>query len=237
MEQETEIQRQYYKITAEQYGALHMQPDDEHYFALSWLASIIEHFGYRSLLDVGSGTGRAISYFSDRLPGLEVLGIEPSAELRDIGYRRGIAREVLVEGNALDLQYPDGAFDVVCEFGVLHHIRNPGRAVSEMLRVARKAVFVSDDNHYGSGSPAMRMVKQALAAVGMWGPAYRLKTGGKGFRVTESDGLAYPYSVFDDFRLIRRRCAAVHVMNTRDGGISPYRSAGNIALLGIKRPE
>jgi SAM-dependent methyltransferase len=44
--------------------------------------------------------------------------------------------------DAEDLTYADGAFDLVAVSGGLHHCRSPHRALLEMYRVAREAVFV-----------------------------------------------------------------------------------------------
>ena len=44
--------------------------------------------------------------------------------------------------DAEDLSYDDGVFDLVAVSGGLHHCRSPHRALLEMYRVARKAVFV-----------------------------------------------------------------------------------------------
>ena len=101
-------------------------------------------------------------------PGLKVLGVELSAELREVGYSKGISREELVDGDAQRLAFPDGAFDLGCEFAGLHHIPSPHLAVQEMLRVARRAVFISDSNSFGQGSPMSRLAKQTIRAFGLW---------------------------------------------------------------------
>ncbi len=232
--EEIEIQRRYYKDTAEQYSNMHIQADDEHYFALSLLSAMLEHYELNSVLDIGSGTGRAISYLIKKQPSLNIVGIEPSKELREIGYHNGISKSILIDGDATNLPYPDGTFDVVCEFGVLHHIKDPAKAISEMLRVSKSAIFISDDNHFGAGSLMLRTVKQLLAAVGLWGSAYWLKSLGKGYRISEGDGLSYPYSVFDNYKMIKEKCRHIHIMNTKNGSVNLYRTAGHIALFGIK---
>lgn len=232
--EEVSIQRKYYAETAERYDAMHVAQDDEHYFALAVLAGLIEHLEVRSILDVGSGTGRGLAYLKRRCPDVRVVGIEPVAELREVGHRAGIPEADLVDGDATRMQFADGAFDAVCAFGVLHHIRHPGRAIDEMLRVARKAVFISDGNNFGQGGALSRLVKQAINAVHLWPLANLVKTGGKGYQITEGDGLAYSYSVFTDFDRIRRKCRAVHLINTTPGGKNAYRSASHVAVLGIK---
>jgi SAM-dependent methyltransferase len=44
--------------------------------------------------------------------------------------------------DAEDLSYGDGSFELVAVSGGLHHCRSPHRALLEMYRVARRAVFV-----------------------------------------------------------------------------------------------
>lgn len=234
-QKEALLQQQYYTQTAESYDEMHVHSDDEHFFALGLLIASIDHFGFESVLDVGAGTGRALSYIKERKPGIRAIGVEPVRALREVGYRRGILRGNLIEGNALDLEFNDGDFDVVCEFGVLHHTKEPSRAISEMLRVAKKAIFVSDSNNFGQGSLLGRALKQLLNALRLWSVADFIKTGGRGYTISEGDGLAYSYSVFNNYSQIRNQCKSVHILNTQDGYINPYRTAGHVALLGIKK--
>lgn len=227
------IQREYYARTAADYDDMHLG-DEEHRLALGIMLAWMDHLGVRSVLDIGSGTGRALRHLKKVRPATRVLGIEPVAELREVGHRHGIAPSELVDGDATKLPYADGEFDLVCEFGVLHHIRDPRAAVSEMLRVSRKAILVSDSNNFGQGGLLSRSFKQALDALGLWPLADRIKTRGKGYTVSEGDGLAYSYSVFNNYAQIRRACRSVHVMNTTPGGVNPYRSASHVVLLGIR---
>jgi len=103
-----------------------------------------------------------------------------------------------------------------------------------MLRVSRIAVFLSDSNNFGQGSFPSRAVKQTIRALGLWRFADRIKTRGKGYTISEGDGLAYSYSVFNNFEQIQEQCKVVHLLNTRDGQINPYRTASHVALLGVK---
>jgi len=49
------------------------------------------------------------------------------------------------EGDAENLPFPDNSFDIVTAWSVLEHLTNPFIGLSEMIRVARKAVLVSTD--------------------------------------------------------------------------------------------
>ena len=231
---EVALQRDYYARTAAAYEGLHVASDDEHFLALAWLVGLIQHHGYRSVLDIGSGTGRALHYLKAKLPHLTVLGIEPSAELRSAGHAAGLSAAELVEGDATRLAWPDNSFDVVCEFGVLHHVREPRRVIGEMLRVSRSGLFISDDNHFACGSPANRFTKRCLRSVGLWNAAYWARTGGKGYRISEGDGLSYAYSVFDDLPFIRERSESLQLASTRGDQADLYASAPHVALFARK---
>ncbi len=233
---EFQLQQDYYARTADAYDEAHNRGEHEHDFALTFLLSHMRAERALSLLDIGSGTGRAIQRVRSELPDVRVVGVEPSAALRTVGYdRHGIGPSELVDGNALDLQFANKAFDVVSALGALHHIRTPARAIREMLRVARKAIFISDSNNFGQGSYAARTAKQLLNALGLWPLVVRLKTTGKLYHSSEGDGIYYSYSVFNDYRLIRASCTRVYVVNSKgEPAINMYREASHVALLGLK---
>jgi ubiquinone/menaquinone biosynthesis C-methylase UbiE len=228
------IQRDYYRDTATDYDRRHVSADDEHAFALAFMISAIKFFGIRSVLDVGSGTGRALLVLRSADPTLTIVGIEPSSELRARGHAKGLTAQQLMEGDGQALAFADGTFDLVCAFGVLHHVPHPRKVVGEMLRVARRAVFISDANNFGQGQPMVRLAKQAIHALRLWPLANFIKTRGKGYAISDGDGLFYSYSVFDDYPQITAQCAHVHLLNTSESGPNIYRSASHVAMLGLK---
>lgn len=231
---EVTLQRDYYKRTSSHYDEMHVNAQGEHDFALAFMLSSIRFLDIHSLLDIGSGTGRALLTLKDTFPELRLSGIEPSPELREIGYCKGLSQNELTDGDAQALAYADRSFDLVCEFGVLHHVPHPTKAVSEMLRVASKAIFISDSNNFGQGGLIARTVKQTLSSLRLWPLADFIKTRGKGYLISEGDGLAYSYSVFSNYEQISAACKSVHVLNTVPAGPNPYRTASHVALLGIK---
>ena len=235
MTAEERIQRDYYASTAASYDAMHVNKKDEQYFALAFLAGMLEYFEVQSVLEIGAGTGRALLYIKSARSGVEVCGIEPVPELREIARSKGLSAQEIRPGNAMNLEFEDSHFDVVCAFGVLHHIKHPDRVVGEMLRVAKKAIFISDSNNFGQGRWLCRTVKQALHATGTWKIVNFLKTRGRGYSITEGDGLAYSYSVFSDYARIRAQCDTIHLVNTGQASPNLYRTAGHLALLGIKK--
>lgn len=224
------LQRSYYVKAASHYEEAH----DEHRLAFAFMCSVFPLLDIRSVLDVGAGTGRAILQLKQSFPYLHVVGVEPSDEMRAIGYGKGLGGADLVPGDALALPYADNAFDLVCEMAVLHHVAEPSRAVAEMLRVARRAIFISDSNNFGQGRFVVRLIKHGLRALGLWPVANLIKTRGRGYSSSEGDGVYYSYSVFSDLPQIRAACRLVHVLNVKGNGRSPFWSAPTVAILGIK---
>tara|TARA_B110000208_G_C11616945_1_gene375738 strand:- start:63 stop:779 length:717 start_codon:yes stop_codon:yes gene_type:complete len=229
------IQEEYYKKTADSYNNSHCgNNDSEHNLALHQLFGLIDFLEVKSILDVGSGTGRVISFFKNKNSAIKVIGIEPVKELRKVGYEQGISENDLIDGSGLGINFPDNSFDLVCEFGVLHHVKDNKKMVDEMLRVSKKAIFISDTNNFGSGSFVSRSLKQILNFLRLWNLFSFIRTKGKMYMISEGDGLFYSYSVFNNYSQIKKKCKSIHIFNTKDGSVNLYKTASHISLLGIK---
>jgi len=228
-------QEDYYKQTAQAYDSMHLAGnDEEHDFALSWLAGIVDYYSVQTMLDVGSGTGRAIRSLNIKKPDLAIIGIEPVDEMRRIGHKNGIPKNLLINGDATCLEFANNEFDMCCAFGTLHHIKNPTKAIEEMLRVSKIGIFISDSNNFGQGNSFVRPIKHALNRLSLWKAFDFFATAGKGYKYSKEDGVFYSYSVFNDFKLIRKNCSSIHLMNTKNAGKNLYKTASHIALLGLK---
>jgi SAM-dependent methyltransferase len=234
-EDEVSLQRKYYADNAAKYDAMQISEHDEHQLALAILSAMIDYHRIKSVLDVGSGTGRALRYLKARHPGVRFVGIEPVEALRQIGHDAGLSPEELKDGDVRSLVFADGEFDLVCEFAVLHHVPQPTRAVAEMLRVARKAIFISDANNFGQGGRLARYLKQTINALGLWRPFDWLRTRGRGYHISAGDGLFYSYSAYNNYGQLRAACRTIHQFNTVDAGISLVGSAPHVVLFGIKK--
>jgi ubiquinone/menaquinone biosynthesis C-methylase UbiE len=230
------IQSEYYKQTAGSYDNAHLAcgTDDEHKLALFFVSSIIKLYSIRSILDVGAGTGRSLEFLLNEHPNLKIIGIEPVKELREQGYTKGISKSILIEGDGNKINFATGEFDLVCEFGVLHHVSKPHLMVSEMLRVSKQCIFISDSNNFGQGNLVSRWMKQIINLFGAWTLFNLIKTKGKRYQISEGDGVFYSYSVFNNYLQIKNHCRKIHLLNTKDGGRNLYRTASQVALLGIK---
>src|SRR3989442_350042 len=112
-----ERQRAYYQKKAPHYDEAHLHDQDEHFFALAALQGFIGFVGVKSILDVGAGTGRSLHYWKEHVPGCRVVGVEPSADLREMGYQKGISKNDLIEGDGGKLPFESGEIDLVTCFG------------------------------------------------------------------------------------------------------------------------
>jgi len=198
-----DLQRRYYTETAEQYESMHAMESAADPASLKFVAPLLAAAGISSLLEVGTANGRGLRNLKDAFPCAFVCGLDPVAALLNqagpLGHRVGAS---LVQGSGEALPFPDASFDAVCEFSTLHHVPNPVLVIKEMLRVARKVVLVADSNRFGQGPMLARWLKLALYKAGLWNTFNFVRTRGKRYMLTDGDGLAYSYSVYDSYGLI-----------------------------------
>ena len=95
----------------------------------------------RTVLDVGTGTGRAAIALARR--GAIVTGVDASREMLSVAERRAQEAGVgvtFVQGDAHALEFVDGSFDAVVCLRVLMHTPDWRRSLGELCRVARRRV-------------------------------------------------------------------------------------------------
>jgi SAM-dependent methyltransferase len=223
-----QIQREAYTEAAASYDRDFVHEGDPHSVALGLISALISGYGYESVLDVGSGTGRAVRYMLVRHEGLDVRGVEPVRALIDQAESAGVPAGAIVEGSGESLPFADGSFDVVCELGVLHHVPNPEDLIAEMTRVARRAIFLSDENRFGRGRRAARLARFGLWHTKLWPLAFRIRHRGRRYvHNPEDGGVAYSYSVYDSVRQLNDWAERVFVVPT-----APARASLGHPLLG-----
>ncbi|MDP9764673.1 bifunctional demethylmenaquinone methyltransferase/2-methoxy-6-polyprenyl-1,4-benzoquinol methylase UbiE [Deinococcus enclensis] len=90
------------------------------------------------ILDVATGTGDFALELKTRAPHAQVVGSDFVPEMLEIARGKAAARHLdiqLEQGDALNLPYPDGSFDVVtCSFG-FRNFADYARGLAEMWRV------------------------------------------------------------------------------------------------------
>ena len=93
----------------------------------------------RSLLDLGTGTGRMLELFAGSIE--RGLGIDLSLDMLAFARARldrtGLKNCSVRQGNIYDLPLPRDSFDAVIIHQVLHFLDDGGRAVAEAARVLR----------------------------------------------------------------------------------------------------
>jgi ubiquinone/menaquinone biosynthesis C-methylase UbiE len=93
----------------------------------------------RSLLDLGTGTGRMLELFGphiERGVGFD-LSVDMLASARARLDRRGLRHCSVRQGNIYDLALPNDSFDAVVIHQVLHFLDDGARAIVEAARVLR----------------------------------------------------------------------------------------------------
>jgi ubiquinone/menaquinone biosynthesis C-methylase UbiE len=239
MIEESEVtQRKRFSESACYYDARHVHKNDQHYVALEYILGFIKNLNISNVLDVGCGTGRGIKYLIEK--GILVKGIEPAFGMLEQAVKKNkLPRASLICASGDKLPFEDNVFDAVCEFGVLHHVENPDDVIKEMMRVAKKAVFVSDCNRFGQGNTFLRLTKFLLYKAKLWDFVNFVKNCGKKYHY-EDDVLAYSYSIFDSYKIFAKWADRViliptdPVMNHNLSWLNPLFTSGQILLCAIK---
>jgi 2-polyprenyl-3-methyl-5-hydroxy-6-metoxy-1,4-benzoquinol methylase len=219
------IQSEYYRRTAATYDETHVHEGDGYAEALEHIARLLPGLGVRTILDTGCGTGRGLRFFRERFPEIKVQGNDPSADVLKVAHERhGIPAASLIHADTLALTDAPGSYDVVTEFGILHHVPRPSAIIAKMLELAGKAIFISDSNYLGQGSWPKRFVKLALTETGLWKPLKYVAQGFKPWSYLQGDGVIYSYSVFSDLPMIEEACKQVWIMPIGEGaqGAMPW---------------
>ena len=91
------------------------------------------------LLDVGTGTGRVLEIFADRID--HGLGLDLSNQMLDLARSRldqlGLRNCAVRQGNAYDLGVAAGSVDVGVLHHVLHFLDDPAASIAEVARTLR----------------------------------------------------------------------------------------------------
>lgn len=235
----TQVQRRYYTETAAQYESMHEHEGSGDEMASRLVNAMLAAMDVHSILDVGAATGRGLRQLRGAFPGAHICGIEPVSALLQQAVKLGNdSCGSLLCGSGEHLPFADASFDAVCEFSMLHHVPRPERVVAEMLRVARKAVVICDCNRFGQGPRLMRLIKLALYKTHLWPAVNFAKTRGKGYLITEGDGLAYSYSAYDSFDQVARWAERVVVLpgsaDRAAGWAHPLLTSSHVILCGLR---
>jgi SAM-dependent methyltransferase len=100
------------------------------------------------VLDVGFGLGYGLNILAIKASEVSGVDVDPKAleycRSRIQGRNPRLGQLTVYDGYNLD--FPDGAFDVLTCVDVLEHVEDYDRFLDELLRVSRKGVFISTPN-------------------------------------------------------------------------------------------
>jgi 2-polyprenyl-3-methyl-5-hydroxy-6-metoxy-1,4-benzoquinol methylase len=120
--------------------------------ALRRLVSAARLTGTERVLDIATGPGYIAEAFAKN--SREVVGMDLTEAMLAIGRARtevrGLKNISFRIGDAQNLPFHEGEFDVLaCRFA-LHHVQQPGQVISGMARVCRPGGMVLVEDIYGS---------------------------------------------------------------------------------------
>src|SRR5713226_4555926 len=110
--------------------------------------------GCRTILDIGTGTGRFAAYFND--VGFNVAGIDVSLFMMAKAREKQLRN--LVRADAHRLPFRDRTFDGAIMIHVLHLVRDWVQVVHEVSRVTRKVIVAEVEGGKGF-SPRLRYLE------------------------------------------------------------------------------
>jgi SAM-dependent methyltransferase len=128
----------------------------------------------RTVIDVGTGTGRAALALAAR--GARVTGLDASLQMLDVAREEAQARDMditFVQGDAHALPFAAGSFDVAVALRLLMHTPDWARCVGELCRVARQCVIL-DYPALLSGAALQSCYRRVAARFGGHVEAYRV---------------------------------------------------------------
>lgn len=157
------------------------------------IAAFLEPIAGRTMLDVGTGTGRAAIALARR--GARVTGVDASAEMLAVARRTAEAAQVSVtfaQDDAHRLGFADASFDAVICLRVLMHTPDWRQSLAELCRVARHRV-VFDYPALASAALLQSLARRVAHAAGARVEAYRVFTDAsvrsalrtRGFRIVD----------------------------------------------------
>lgn len=94
-----------------------------------------------SALDVACGSGKLTAELAKLSGGGRVVGLDFSPEMLEVA-RHSHPNLEFIEGDALNLPFPDASFDAATIAFGLRNLADPVRGMREMTRVAKRAVVL-----------------------------------------------------------------------------------------------
>ncbi|MCA9630244.1 MAG: bifunctional demethylmenaquinone methyltransferase/2-methoxy-6-polyprenyl-1,4-benzoquinol methylase UbiE [Myxococcales bacterium] len=151
--------------------------------------------GDAQVLDLATGTGDLAILVAETHPTVEVVGVDPSAGMLEVGRQKVHDRDLtgrirMVQGKAEELHFDADRFDGVCMAFGIRNAEDRGRALREMARVTRpggRIAILELSEPTGVLGPMARFhVHQVVPRLGAW------LSGAKEYRYLERSIAAFP---------------------------------------------
>lgn len=104
------------------------------------VAEALKDKNYKSLLDIGCGTGHLISLLSKNKKA-DYVGLDLSSKMVEEANKKKIKYAKFVEGKADNLPFDKKSFDIVTCSESFHHYIDPNKAMREAYRVLKKGGY------------------------------------------------------------------------------------------------
>lgn len=98
--------------------------------------------GAPEILDAGCGEGFVDALLLERFTQVSITGLEFTDEALSFA-RQMNPSAAYIQGDITKMPFPDHSFDIVICTEVLEHLEKPEAALKELIRVARKYVFIT----------------------------------------------------------------------------------------------
>jgi ubiquinone/menaquinone biosynthesis C-methylase UbiE len=91
------------------------------------------------ILEIGCGQGTGAKILYDHFSPQRYIGVDLDPRMIERAQRRAgaLPNGTFLQGDVTDLQFPDASFDLVVDFGILHHVPNWKDALAELHRTLR----------------------------------------------------------------------------------------------------
>ncbi|MGE3674718.1 MAG: ubiquinone/menaquinone biosynthesis methyltransferase, partial [Polyangiaceae bacterium] len=151
--------------------------------------------GDAQVLDLATGTGDLAILVAETHPEVEVVGLDPSAGMLEVGRQKVHDHDLtgrirMVQGRAEELHFDDDQFDGVCMAFGIRNAEDRGKALREMARVTRPggriAILELSEPRGVLGPLARFHVHQVVPRLGAW------LSGAKEYRYLEISIAAFP---------------------------------------------
>lgn len=175
MKENTNSKKALFNIIAPIYGIFYKGQVKRYENALTKIQKQVDLFKYKSILDIGCGTGAFCAAINNMNPDLKVTGIDAALEMIKQAKKRNVKNRVdFLYGSIINgLDFEDNSFDVVFSCYVVHGLKYEQRQklYKEAVRLAKDKVifyeynsnrrFLTDIVEWAEGGDYFNFIKNA----------------------------------------------------------------------------